>query len=111
MPKKLPGSQMLIRGSVLIAALLLGMALAMRWQGGAFQLQAGTVLLVALGFTLFAVLVWGATLQMRRLESDGRTGESYDALLETAPGGILVSDERHHPEGQRAASSCSATAG
>ncbi len=86
---------MLIRGSALIAALLLGMALAMRWQGGAFQLQAGTVLMVALGFTLFAVLVWGATLQMRRLESDGNElGESYDALLETAPGGILVSDDK-----------------
>ena len=95
MHRKYSGSQMLIRSAALIAALLLGMALAMRWQAGAFQLQAGTVLLVAFGFALFAVLVWSATLQLRRLESDGNElGESYDALLDTAPGGILVSDDK-----------------
>ena len=95
MPKTYSGSQMLSRTSALIAAVLLGLALLMRLQGEALELRPGVVLFAGLGFALLAALVWGATLRMRRLETDrSDLGESYDALLDTAPGGIIVSDDK-----------------
>ena len=95
MPRTFSGSQMLSRMAALIAALLLGLALLMRWQGEAVQLSLGAVLFAGLGFALLAALVWGGGLRMRRLETDrSELGESYDALLDTAPGGIIVSDEQ-----------------
>ena len=94
MPKTYSGSQMLSRTSALIAAVLLGLALLMRLEGEALELRPGAVLFAGLGFALLAALVWGATLIMRRLETDrSDLGESYDALLDTAPGGIIVSDQ------------------
>ena len=95
MPRKYSGSQMLSRTSALIAALLLGLALLMHLQGDALELRPGVVLFAGLGFALLAALVWGATRRMRRLETDrSELGESYDALLDTAPGGIIVSDDK-----------------
>lgn len=95
MPRSHDGSQFLVRASALTAALLLGLALLLRWQGGTLQHHTGAVLFAGLVFALLAVLAWGATLKMRRLETDKHElGQSYDALLDTAPGGILVSDDK-----------------
>ena len=95
MPRTYSGSQMLSRTSALIAAMLLGLAILMRLQGEALELRPGGVLFAGLGFALLAALIWGATLKMRRLENDkSELGGSYDALLETAPGGIIVSDDK-----------------
>ena len=69
MPRTFSGSQMLSRMAALIAALLLGLALLMRWQGEAVQLSLGAVLFAGLGFALLAALVWGGGPRMRRPET------------------------------------------
>jgi len=86
-------SQFAMRASALIAALLLLVALALRWQGVSLRLNPGTVLFVALGFAVFAALVWGINLRLRRLETDRQQlALDYRAVLDATPDGVVVFD-------------------
>ena len=93
MPTPTSSSQAIVRGSALIAALLLLLALAMRWQHEPVRLHPSAVLFVALGFATFAALVWAAGRRMRRLESDKQElAHDYRTILDAAPEGVIVFD-------------------
>ncbi|MBE7423530.1 MAG: EAL domain-containing protein [Zoogloeaceae bacterium] len=95
MPSSTPSSQALVRASALIAALLLLLALVLRWQGEPLRLQTGAVLFVALGFATFAALVWVAGRRLQQSETDRRAlAHDYRTILEATPAGVIVFDKR-----------------
>jgi diguanylate cyclase (GGDEF)-like protein/PAS domain S-box-containing protein len=94
MPTPPSSSQTLVRASALIAALLLLLALAMRWQHETLRLHPSTVLFVALGFATFAALIWVAGRRLRRLESDKQElALDYRTILDATPEGVIVFDK------------------
>ena len=94
MQKQASNSQFVMRASALIAALLLLLAFALRWEGMSLKLHPGAVLFVAIGFAVFAALVWGANLRMRRLESDKRElALDFRTVLDATPDGVIVFDK------------------
>ncbi len=93
MPTPPSSSQAIARASALIAALLLLLALVMRWQDASSRLHPGAVLFVSLGFATFAALVWVARRRLQRVESDKHTLTlDYRTILDAAPQGAIVFD-------------------
>ena len=94
MPQQPAGSQFIVRASALIAAMLLLLALVMRWQGEALSLHPGAVLFVALGFAAFSGLVWGASRRLHRLEVDKHElALDYRTILDATPEGVIAFDK------------------
>jgi len=93
MPQSPAGSSFIVRASALIAALLLLLALVMRWQGETLSLHPSAVLFVALGFAVFAGLVWGASRRLHKLETDKHELTlDYRTILDATPEGVIAFD-------------------
>lgn len=85
-----------MRSAALIAALLLLLALVLRWQNAQARFYPGTpiLLFVALGFAAFAALVWNARRRLWRVESDRQQlALDYCTIIDAAPQGLIVTDE------------------
>ena len=94
MQKFTSSSLVVSRASAWIAAVLLLLALGLRWQDEALRLHAGAVFFVALGFATFAVLVWSTNRRLRQSESDRQAlAHDYRTILEATPAGVIVFDQ------------------